>query len=54
MTINFSVSGKCDLYYRHCFLVFFNEFEQTLGDGEGQVSLVFYNPQGYKQLDISE
>ena len=28
-----------------------HEFEQTLGDGEGQGSLVFCNPQGRKKSD---
>ena len=28
------------------------EFEQTLGDGEGQESLVFRSPWGCKELDM--
>ena len=28
-----------------------HEFEQTLGDGEGQVSLVCYSPWGHKESD---
>ena len=30
------------------------DFEQTLGDGEGQGSLVCCSPWGYKQLDMTE
>ena len=30
-----------------------HEFEQTLGDSEGQGSLACYSPWGYKQLDIT-
>ena len=30
------------------------EFEQALGDGEGQGSLVSCSPQGHKKLDMSE
>ena len=30
------------------------EFEQTLGDGEGQGSLVWYSPWGCKKLDTTE
>ena len=30
------------------------EFEQTLGDGEGQGSLVGYSPWGHKESDITE
>ena len=30
------------------------EFEQVLGDGEGQGSLVCYNPCGHKELDMTE
>ena len=29
-------------------------FEQTLGDSEGQGSLVCCSPQGYKESDITE
>ena len=31
-----------------------HEFEQTLGDSEGQRSLVCYSPWGYKELDITK
>ena len=31
-----------------------HEFEQILGDSEGQVSLVCYSPWGYKELDTTE
>ena len=31
-----------------------HEFEQTLGDGEGQGSLECCSPQGLKQLDTTE
>ena len=31
-----------------------HEFEQALGDGEGQVSLVCYSPWGYQELDMTE
>ena len=31
-----------------------HEFEQTLGDGEGQGSLVFCSPWGHKELDRTE
>ena len=31
-----------------------HEFEQTLGDGEGQVSLVCCSPWGHKELDMTE
>ena len=31
-----------------------DEFEQTLGDSEGQGSLVFYSPWGYKVSDMTE
>ena len=30
------------------------EFEQTLGDGEGQGSLVCHSPRGCKELDKTE
>ena len=30
------------------------EFEQTLGDGEGQGSLVCCSPSGYKESDMTE
>ena len=30
------------------------EFEQALGDGEGQGSLVCYGPRGLKELDTTE
>ena len=31
-----------------------HEFEQTLGDGEGQGSLVCCSPWGHKELDATE
>ena len=31
-----------------------HEFEQTLGDSEGQGSLVFCSPRGHKKLDTTE
>ena len=31
-----------------------HEFEQTLGDGEGQRSLVCYSPWGHKESDMTE
>ena len=31
-----------------------HEFEQTLGDGEGQGSLVCWSPSGHKELDMTE
>ena len=31
-----------------------HEFERTLGDSEGQGSLVSYSPRGRKELDMSE
>ena len=31
-----------------------HEFEQALGDGEGQGSLVCYSPWGHKELDITQ
>ena len=31
-----------------------HEFEQTLGDSEGQGSLACYSPQGHKELDMTE
>ena len=31
-----------------------HEFEQTLGDGEGQGSLVYCSPWGYKESDMTE
>ena len=31
-----------------------HEFEQTLGDGEGQGSLVCCSPWGHKELDMTE
>ena len=31
-----------------------HEFEQTLGDGEGQVSLTCCSPWGHKELDMTE
>ena len=31
-----------------------HEFEQILGDGEGQGSLVFCSPWGHKKSDITE
>ena len=30
------------------------EFEQTLGDGEGQGSLAYYSPWGRKESDMTE
>ena len=30
-----------------------HEFEQALGDGEGQGSLISYSPQGLKELDLT-
>ena len=30
------------------------EFEQALGDGEGQESLAFYSPWGHKDSDTTE
>ena len=30
------------------------EFEQTLGDGEGQGSLVYHSPWGCKESDMTE
>ena len=30
------------------------EFEQALGDGEGQRNLVCYSPWGHKELDMTE
>ena len=30
------------------------EFEQTLGDGEGQGSLVCFSPRGLKEPDITK
>ena len=30
------------------------EFEQVLGDGEGQGSLVCYSPWGHKESDMTE
>ena len=30
------------------------EFEQVLGDGEGQGSLVCYSPRGHKESDMTE
>ena len=30
------------------------EFEQTLGDSEGQGSLAFFSPWGHKELDMTE
>ena len=30
------------------------EFEQTLGHGEGQGTVVCYSPQGHKELDMTE
>ena len=30
-----------------------HEFEQTLGDGEGQESLVSYSPWGHKESDTT-
>ena len=31
-----------------------HEFEQTLGDSEGQGSLEFYSPWGHKESDTTE
>ena len=31
-----------------------HEFEQALGNGEGQGSLACYNPWGHKELDMTE
>ena len=31
-----------------------HEFEQALGDGEGQGSLVCYSPSGHKEVDTTE
>ena len=31
-----------------------HEFEQALGDGEGQGSLACYSPWGHKELDMTE
>ena len=31
-----------------------HEFEQALGDGEGQGSLVCCSPRGHKELDMTE
>ena len=31
-----------------------NEFDQALGDGEGQGSLACFSPWGYKELDKIE
>ena len=31
-----------------------HDFEQALGDGEGQGSLVCHSPQGHKELDMTE
>ena len=31
-----------------------HELEQTLGDGDGQRSLVRYSPWGHKELDVTE
>ena len=31
-----------------------NEFEQTLGDSEGEGGLVSCSPQGHKELDMTE
>ena len=30
------------------------EFEQTLGDSEGQGNIAFYSPQGCKESDMTE
>ena len=30
------------------------EFEQVLGDGEGQGTLAFYSPRGHKESDMTE
>ena len=37
--------------WHHCFKG--HDFEQTLGGGEGQGSLVCRNPWGYEQLDMT-
>ena len=34
--------------------LFFDEFEQALGDGEGQGSLVCCSPWGHKESDMTE
>ena len=31
-----------------------HEFEQTLGDGEGQGRLAYFSPWGCKELDMTE
>ena len=31
-----------------------HDFEQALGDGEGQGSLVCHSPQGHKESDMTE
>ena len=31
-----------------------HEFEQALGDGKGQGSLVYSSPRGHKELDMTE
>ena len=31
-----------------------HEFDQTLGDGEGQGSLVCFSPRGHKESDMTE
>ena len=31
-----------------------HEFEHAPGDGNGQGSLAWYNPRGYKELDTTE
>ena len=31
----------------------FHEFEHSVGQGEGQVSLVCYSPWGHKELDMT-
>ena len=31
-----------------------HEFEQTLGDSEGQESLVWYSPWGHKESDMTQ
>ena len=31
-----------------------NEFEATLGDGQGQGNLVYYSPCGHKESDTTE
>ena len=31
-----------------------HEFEQAPGDGEGQGSLVYFNPRGHKESDMTE